>query len=257
VSDQYPQDPYAKRPGDEPDPAQGAPSGQQSPYGQQPPAQSPYGQQPPAQSPYGQQQPQSPYGQQPGQSPYAQPAGQQAPYAQPGQYGQQSPYGQPGQPGQPGQYGQQPGQFAQPPSYGQQAATQGEPPLWAPWYGIPFPKAFTRFWKKYVRFDGRASRSEFWFWALWWVIGNFATSIIDTVIGGGASGDANVVGGLWALATFVGFIALTVRRLHDLNFSGLLALLFIIPPIGALFAIVIGCIPSVREGARFDQPERG
>ncbi|MBY0175997.1 DUF805 domain-containing protein [Curtobacterium herbarum] len=122
---------------------------------------------------------------------------------------------------------------------------------------MPFPKAFTRFWKKYVRFDGRASRSEFWFWALWWVIGNFATSIIDTVIGGGASGDSNVVGGLWALATFVGFIALTVRRLHDLNFSGLLALLFIIPPIGALFAIVIGCIPSVREGARFDQPERG
>ncbi|MCS6545587.1 DUF805 domain-containing protein [Curtobacterium herbarum] len=109
-----------------------------------------------------------------------------------------------------------------------------------------------------MRFDGRASRGEFWFWALWWVIGNFATSIIDTVIGGGASGgDSNVVGGLWALATFVGFIALTVRRLHDVNFSGLLALLFIIPPIGALFAIVIGCIPSVREGARFDQPERG
>ena len=280
MSDQYPQDPYAKRPGDEPDPAQGAPSGQQppaqspygqpqSPYGQQPPAQQSPAQQPPAQSPYGQQpsaqspygQPQSPYGQQPpAQSPYSQP-GQSGQYGgQPGQYGQQSPYGQPGQPGQPGhpgQYGQQPGQFAQPGSYGQQAATQGEPPLWAPWYGIPFPKAFTRFWKKYVRFDGRASRSEFWFWALWWVIGNFATSIIDTVIGGGASGDSNVVGGLWALATFVGFIALTVRRLHDVNFSGLLALLFIIPPIGALFAIVIGCIPSVREGARFDQPERG
>ncbi|WP_258368708.1 DUF805 domain-containing protein [Curtobacterium sp. MCBD17_030] len=249
MSDQYPQDPYVKRPGDEPDPSQG------SPYGQQPPAQSPYGQQPSG-SPYGQQPThQPPYGQQPSGQPTQQPPyGQQAPYAQPGQYGQQSPYGQPGQPGQSGQYGQQPGQFAQPQSYGQQPVAQGEPPLWAPWYGIPFPKAFTRFWKKYVRFDGRASRSEFWFWALWWAIGNIVTNLIDTVIGGS---DSNVVGGLWALATLVGFIALTVRRLHDVNFSGLLALLFIIPPIGVLFAIVIGCIPSVREGARFDQPNRG
>jgi uncharacterized membrane protein YhaH (DUF805 family) len=228
VSDQYPQDPYAKRPGDEPDPAQG------SPYGQQP-----------QQSPYGQQQP-------PQQSPYGQPSGQPDPYGQqqPGQYGQQ-----PGQYGQqPGRYGQQPGQFAPQQPSGQQPVTQGEPPLWAPWYGIPFPKAFTRFWKKYVRFDGRASRSEFWFWALWWAIGNIATNLIDSAIGGS---DSNVVGGLWALATLVGFIALTVRRLHDVNFSGLLALLFIIPPIGVLFALVIGCIPSVREGARFDQPHRG
>ncbi|PYY50371.1 DUF805 domain-containing protein [Curtobacterium sp. MCBD17_023] len=132
--------------------------------------------------------------------------------------------------------------------------TQGEPPLWAPWYGIPFPKAFTRFWKKYVRFDGRASRSEFWFWALWWAIGNIVTGTIDTVIGGS---DSNVVGGLWALATLVGFIALTVRRLHDVNMSGLLALLFIIPPVGAVFALVIGLLPSVPAGTRFDEPHRG
>jgi uncharacterized membrane protein YhaH (DUF805 family) len=257
VSDQYPpQDPYAKRPGDEPDPSQGTPTGPQAPYGQQPSGQqAPYGQQP-----YGQPSgAQAPYGQQPSgaQAPYGQqPSGAQAPYGQqPGQYGQQAPYGQPGQYGQ-SPYGQ-PGQYAQQQSYGQQPVTQGEPPLWAPWYGIPFPQAFTRFWKKYVRFDGRASRSEFWFWALWWVIGNFATNLIDVAIGGGAGNDSNVVGGLWALATLVGFISLTVRRLHDLNFSGLLALLFIIPPIGVLFAIVIGCIPSVREGARFDQPHRG
>jgi uncharacterized membrane protein YhaH (DUF805 family) len=267
VSDQNPpQDPYAKRPGDG-QPSEGdSPYGQQAPYGQQPSGQPPYGQapygsQPSGQAPYGQapygSQPsgqapygQAPYGSQPsGQSPYGQQPSGQAPYGQ--QPSGQAPYGQAayGQPSA-GQYGQQPQQHFS----GQQPVTQGQPPLWAPWYGIPFPQAFTRFWKKYVRFDGRASRSEFWFWALWWAIGNIVTNLIDTVIGGS---DSNVVGGLWALATLVGFIALTVRRLHDVNFSGLLALLFIIPPIGVLFAIVIGCIPSVREGARFDQPNRG
>ena len=61
------------------------------------------------------------------------------------------------------------------PPYGQNQNPYGQPPLWAPWYGIPFPQAFLRFWQKYVRFDGRASRSEFWIWALWYVIGNIAT----------------------------------------------------------------------------------
>ncbi|WNY34782.1 hypothetical protein Q9Q99_06270 [Curtobacterium flaccumfaciens] len=80
---------------------------------------------------------------------------------QPGQSGQQ-PWGQPGQQ-PPGQYGQ--------PGPGQPSGGRSEPPLWAPWYGIPFPQAFLRFWKKYVRFDGRASQSEYWFWALWYLIG--------------------------------------------------------------------------------------
>ena len=84
--------------------------------------------------------PQNPYGQQPGGPQYGgPPQGGQPPYGQP-------PYGQPtGGPG-------------------------GEPPLWAPWYGISFPKAFGRFFKKYVVFHGRASRSEFWWVVLWSVI---------------------------------------------------------------------------------------
>ncbi len=271
MSDQYPpQDPYRKRPdGDEPSGQEqggqssggpyGQPSGGASPYGQQPGVASPYGQQPGGASPYGQQPGgASPYGQQPGgASPYGQQPGygQRPTYGQQPSYGQQSaqsPYGQPSGGASP--YGQQPAYGQQANAYGQQAATQGEPPLWAPWYGIPFPKAFVRFWTKYVRFDGRASRSEFWFWALWWTIGSIAANIIETVVGGS---DSDWVSGLWALATFVGFIALTVRRLHDVSMSGLLALLFIIPPVGVLFALVIGFLPSVAQGQQYDRPERG
>ncbi len=48
----------------------------------------------------------------------------------------------------------------------QQTWQTGEPPLWAPYYGAPFPAAVKRFWKKYTVFSGRASRSEYWWWAL-------------------------------------------------------------------------------------------
>lgn len=70
--------------------SQPPPSGEQQPYGEQPPAPQPYGQQPPTQQAPGQQ----PYGQQPpGQQPYGQqPYGQYPPQQQ---YGQQ-PYAAPG-----------------------------------------------------------------------------------------------------------------------------------------------------------------
>ncbi|PJI51695.1 hypothetical protein CTI14_55230, partial [Methylobacterium radiotolerans] len=38
--------------------------------------------------------------------------------------------------------------------------------MWAPWYGIPFPKALERVLHKYATFSGRASRAEFWWWTL-------------------------------------------------------------------------------------------
>lgn len=202
--------------------------------------QNPYGRDPYAQNPSGQQ-----------------PSGGQPPYGQQ-QYGGQQPHGQ--QPHNQQQYGQQPygaqNPYGRPTPNGQQ---QGQPPLWAPWYGIPFPQAFLRFWKKYVRFDGRASRSEYWFWALWYVLGNIAAGIVGSVFNVLPfidNGDDGVVR-LWALATFIGFIALTVRRLHDVNLSGLFALFFIIPPIGILFSLIVGLLTTHPEGQQFDRPDRG
>jgi uncharacterized membrane protein YhaH (DUF805 family) len=159
---------------------------------------------------------------------------------------QYPPYGQPNH----NPYGQNPS--------GQQP-TSGQPPLWAPWYGIPFPQAFLRFWKKYVRFDGRASRSEFWFWALWYVLGNVATGIVGGIFNALPFIDNadDGLSSLWALACALGFIALTVRRLHDVNLSGLFALLFIIPPIGVLFSLIVGCLGTNPQGQQYDRPDRG
>ena len=198
------------------------------------------------------------------------PDGEGAPHG--AAHGQQPPYG-----GQP-QYGQQPYAGQPYPGYAPpiRVGPDGAPPLWAPWYGIGFLDAFVRLWKKYARFDGRASRSEWWYWVL-------ANSIVTVVLYGGfiaaivgwsashsttdGSGSAYQTAptpgwpfillalyGLWWLATLVPTLALAWRRMHDANLPGPLWLVsFIASPA----AIVFGCLPPNPAGAQYDRPDQG
>lgn len=59
---------------------------------------------------------------------------------------------------------------------------------------------------------------------------------------------------IWALATIVPSLALTVRRLHDVNMSGWLVLLGLVPFLGALALLVFMILPANPAGQRFDQP---
>lgn len=141
----------------------------------------------------------------------------------------------------------------------------GEPPLWAPHYGASFPVAAKRFFTKYATFSGRASRSEYW----WWTLAAVAVSIVlNIIIGLGTTtsslsstpdfGPAAIFGyvllGIWGLATLVPSLALSVRRLHDGNFSGWLLLLLLIPFLGAIAVLVFMILPSNPAGQRFDRP---
>ncbi|WP_458782296.1 DUF805 domain-containing protein [Arthrobacter sp. D3-16] len=161
------------------------------------------------------------------------------------------------------------------PQYPQQQSPQhlqqgGEPPLWAPYYGAPFPAAVKRFFKKYATFSGRASRSEYW----WWVLVSVAVSIIlNILVGAGAAatttasslsstpaapGPGAIFGTIllviWGLATLVPSLALSVRRLHDANFSGWMLLLGLVPFLGAIALFVFMVLPANPAGQRFDQP---
>jgi uncharacterized membrane protein YhaH (DUF805 family) len=228
--------------------------------------------------------PQQPYGTPDG----PQPNGQQDPFGKPDQYGQSggqpNPYGQSGgqsnpygqqQFGQPDQYGQQP--YGQPQGYGQPGPTgpNGEPPLWAPWYGISLPNAVKRVVKKYVRFDGRASRSEFWWWYLAQII---VVGILYVLLGvGAATSDvradpttgvatgsfnalywiATVLLVLYGLAVIIPNLAIVWRRLHDANLAGPFYFLGLIPFVGAIILLVLFLMPSKPEGQRFDRPDLG
>ena len=138
-------------------------------------------------------------------------------------------------------------------------------PLSAPYYGATFPIAVKRFWQKYATFSGRASRGEYWWWAV--VSGVVAAILLSVYIpsllaartdGHGLQMNAGilvviVIGGLWFLATVVPTLALLWRRLHDANLSGLYCVLGIIPTVGWLFILVFTLLPPNSAGARFDR----
>ncbi|KAA8819163.1 hypothetical protein CSQ85_06180 [Bifidobacterium rousetti] len=96
------------------------------------------------------------------------------------------------------------------------AHTTGVHPLDKPYYGCPLQEAFLRFFRKYVTFSGRASRSEYWWWALISILVvavlRYLADITDDKL------EALIT--VWSLGTLVPGLALSVRRLHDTGRSG-------------------------------------
>ena len=90
---------------------------------------------------------------------------------------------------------------------------------------------------KYATFEGRARRSEYWWFALF----NFIVSVVLNLAFG--MGDGGVLGGnliatLWSLGTLLPAIAVGARRLHDIDRSGWWLLIGLIPVIGWIVLIV-------------------
>lgn len=185
-----------------------------------------------------------------GQPAYGQPAptansyGQAAPtYGQPAPdantYGQSAPaYGTPTPDGNP--YG------PVPPSYGQYAAPTATVPLDKPYYGCSFQEAFLRFWKKYVVFRGRASRSEFW----WWVLAAFGINIVLDILNTATDEKLGFLATIWGLATLIPTLALSVRRLHDTNKPGWWVAIFYIAMVIGLIIMIIGGGAALYGGFR-------
>ncbi len=70
--------------------------------------------------------------------------------------------------------------------------------------------------RKYAVFEGRASRSEYWYFVLF----NFLVRIVLIIIGGVIGDDMEILSVVYVLATIVPTIAVGVRRMHDVGKSG-------------------------------------
>ena len=102
-------------------------------------------------------------------------------------------------------------------------------------------KAAKLFFTNYFDFSGRASRGEFWWAYLAFFIVSIILAIVDAVIGGIIFGftesefllNNGFFSNIFSLATFIGWISLTSRRLQDNGHSGWwqLAYFSIIPTI--------------------------
>lgn len=96
--------------------------------------------------------------------------------------------------------------------------------------------------QKYKTFDGRAARAEFWWFTLAAFIGSIIFGIIDGILG------INILGLIYSLALLLPSIAVGVRRLHDVDKSGWLYLVILVPLLGALYLLYL----FVQEGTKGD-----
>ncbi|RSX53552.1 hypothetical protein D2E25_0875 [Bifidobacterium goeldii] len=147
-------------------------------------------------------------------------------------------------------------------------ATIGKPPLWAPWYGIGFGQAIVRFFRKTFVFDGRASRSEYWWgWlfsillgvsialaaygvgAAFGIAGSDSSSVADMVVASSPLGQiASNVLSMVQLLLFIPNLSLSVRRLHDQNRRGWWVILPIIALIVGLIVMIATIIVMAIAG---------
>ena len=104
---------------------------------------------------------------------------------------------------------------------------------------------------KYVGFEGRATRPEYWWWVLFVVAVAVILQIVGAIVLGADSGAGGVLSGLFYLATFLPGLAVSVRRLHDTDRSGWWLLIAFIPLIGSLVLLYFMVQPGTPGPNRF------
>lgn len=104
---------------------------------------------------------------------------------------------------------------------------------------MTFVQAIKSAFNNYVNFKGRATRSEYWWFALF----QFLVLIIPNILSTSETSSGQF--GLWsilhlliALALFLPSLGLTFRRLHDTNRSAWWLLIAFIPIIGGILLLV-------------------
>ena len=98
---------------------------------------------------------------------------------------------------------------------------------------MSFVEAITSVLSQYANFNGRARRSEYWYYVL-------AYAIISAVLNALAqySSIFTILSGIFGLALICPTLAVAVRRLHDIGKSGWYYLFALIPLVGAIILLV-------------------
>lgn len=106
--------------------------------------------------------------------------------------------------------------------------------------------------RKYATFSGRAPRSEYWLFILFYTILLLITAFIDLASGFFIYGYSAISSIFW-LVTLIPSLAVVVRRLHDTNRRGWWLFLLLVPLVGLIWFIVLMCLRSTSGENRFGQ----
>lgn len=105
-------------------------------------------------------------------------------------------------------------------------------------------QAFQTCFRKYTDFTGRASRPEYW----WFVLGYIVLAVIAGML-------HRFLYLLVVLAFVVPLLAVGARRLHDVGKSGWFLLLGLIPIVGGLILLYFMVQPSQPDSNEYGPPE--
>ena len=105
--------------------------------------------------------------------------------------------------------------------------------------------------RKYVVFEGRARRKEYWIFVLISSLILIFLSLIDEMTGWKVWDDEGVLSLLYSIAVFVPTLAVLVRRLHDTDRSGWWVLIALIPLVGAIVLLVFLILKGNEGDNRF------
>ena len=115
-------------------------------------------------------------------------------------------------------------------------------------------KAIECLTKNYANFSSRASRSEYWSFVLFTVIAIIGLILIDIFTGTyNVKNGLGLLSSLFSLAIFIPNIAVSVRRLHDIDKSGWWYLINFIPLLGPIWLIVLFCTKGTEGQNRFGE----
>lgn len=87
--------------------------------------------------------------------------------------------------------------------------------------------------KNYATFSGRARRSEYWYFALFNAIISFGIGFVAGLL------DVTILSTVYSVAVIIPFIAVGVRRMHDVGKSGW----FLLIPI---YGFILACTDGVK-----------
>jgi uncharacterized membrane protein YhaH (DUF805 family) len=111
-------------------------------------------------------------------------------------------------------------------------------------------------YKRYADFQGRAGRSEYWMFVLFFFLVAMGAGVINGILTGVTGSEAAgaplfIVMGLFYLGSLVPSLAVGFRRLHDTNRSAWWLLIAFLPLIGSIVLIVFYCLPGTPGPNRF------
>ena len=112
--------------------------------------------------------------------------------------------------------------------------------------------------KKYAVFHGRSRRAEYWYFVLFNLIVAIVLAGIDSLLGTFSSAqNIGLLSGIYSLAVLIPTLAVTFRRLHDIDRSGWWILINLVPLIGTIVLLVFALMDGTPGDNRYGPNPKG